>query len=71
LELNPVEVLETRNAVQENSLMVLIAALALFLALRHPAWSGWSYALIGPVLTVHGTIFGKKVRVLAEKLGTV
>jgi uncharacterized membrane protein len=70
LELNPVEVLETRNAVQENSLMVLIAALALFLALRHPAWSGWSYALIGPVLTVHGTIFGKKVRLLAEKLGT-
>src|SRR5579864_3848872 len=70
LELSAVEVLETRNAVQENSLMVLIAALALFLALRHPAWSGWSYALIGPVLTVHGTIFGKKVRLLAEKLGT-
>lgn len=71
LELNPVETLETRNALQENCLMVLIAALAFFAALHHPAWSGWTYALIGPVLTVHGTIFGKKVRMLAEKSGTV
>jgi uncharacterized membrane protein len=69
LELNPVETLETRNAIQENCLMVLIAALAFFAALHHPGWSGWTYALIGPVLTVHGRIFGKKVRTLAD-LGT-
>lgn len=70
LELSPAETQETRNAVQENGLMVLIAALAFFAALHHPAWSGWTYALIGPVLTVHGTIFGKKVRILSEKIGT-
>jgi|SRR5579872_205971 len=67
LELSPAETQETRNAVQENCLMVLIAVLAFFAALHHPGWSGWTYALIGPVLTVHGTIFGKKVRLLAEE----
>jgi uncharacterized membrane protein len=67
LELSPVEALETRNAVQENILLTLIAVLSFFLAFHHPAWSGWTYALIGPLMTVHGTIFGKRVRVLAEK----
>jgi len=67
LDLTPVETLETRNAVQENILLVMIAAISFFVAVRNPAWSGWTYALIGPVLTVHGTIFGKRVRLLAEK----
>jgi uncharacterized membrane protein len=67
LELNPVETLETRNALQENILLVMIAALSFFVALRSPAWSGWMYALIGPVMTVHGSIFGRRVRLLAEK----
>jgi uncharacterized membrane protein len=67
LELSPVEALETRNALQENVLLVLIAAISFFVAFSSPAWSGWVYALIGPVMTVHGTIFGRKVRVLAEK----
>ncbi len=67
LELSPVEALETRNAVQENSLLALIAAASFFIAFRYPAWSGLTYVLIGPVLTVHGMIFGKRVRMLAEK----
>jgi amino acid transporter len=67
LGLNPAEVLETRNAVQENILFVLIATLSFFVALRSPAWSGWIYALIGPVMTAHGAIFGREVRLLAEK----
>jgi hypothetical protein len=66
LGLSPAEVLETRNSLRENALMALIAAASFFVAFRSPAWAGWTYALIGPVLTVHGTIFGKRVRVLAE-----
>jgi uncharacterized membrane protein len=67
LELSPVETLETRNALQENILLVMIGAISFFIAFRSPAWSGWTYALIGPVMTVHGSIFGRRVRVLAEK----
>lgn len=68
LDLNPVEVLETRNAVQRNFLMGLTAITSFFVAYRNPAWSGWTYALIGPMMTVHGTIYGKRVRALAEKM---
>ena len=67
LELTPVEALETRNAAQENVLLAAIGIVAFAVAYRQPAWSGWTYALIGPILTVHGRIFGKKVRLLAEK----
>jgi hypothetical protein len=67
LELSPVEALETRNALQENILLVMIGTISFFIAFRSPAWSGWTYALIGPVMTVHGSIFGRRVRVLAEK----
>ena len=67
LGLSPVESLETRNALQENTLLVVIGAISFFVAFRSPGWSGWTYALIGPVMTVHGTIFGKRVRLMAEK----
>jgi uncharacterized membrane protein len=67
LELTPVETLETRNAVQENILLVVIGAISFFVAFRSSAWSGWTYVLIGPVMTVHGSIFGRRVRMLAEK----
>jgi len=67
LQLSEAEALQTRNEVQENLLLALIAAVAFVMAFRHPAWSGFTYALIGPVLTVHGMIYGKKVRLLAHK----
>jgi len=67
LNLSPVEELETRNAAQENAVLALIAVAAFFVAFRRPDWSGWTYALIGPALTLHGTLFGKRVRLLAEK----
>jgi len=67
LELTAVEALETRNAAQENVLLAAVGIVAFAVAYRQPAWSGWTYALIGPILTVHGRIFGKKVRLLAEK----
>ena len=65
LELSPAEALQTRNEAQENFLLALIAAVAFVVAFRYPAWSGFTYVLIGPVLTVHGMIFGKRVRTLA------
>jgi hypothetical protein len=67
LGLRPSEEQETRNAVQENALMVAIGLASFLLAYRRADWAGWVYALIGPVLTVHGTIFGKRVRQLAGK----
>jgi len=67
LGLNPVEELETRNSVQENLLMAAIGVLACLVAFRSPEWSGWTYVLIAPALTVHGSVYGKRVRMMAEK----
>jgi uncharacterized membrane protein len=68
LELNPVEVLETRSAMQENAVLALVGIASLLVAFKSPGWAGWVYLAIGPLLAIHGSIFGKRVRVLAEKL---
>jgi uncharacterized membrane protein len=68
LELNPVEVLETRSAMQENAVLALVGVTSLLVALKSPGWAGWVYLAIGPLLAIHGSIFGKRIRVLAEKL---
>lgn len=70
LELNPVEELETRFAVQENIVTAAIGAVSFVLAFRNPGLAGWWFFLLGPVLGIHGTIYGKRVRALAEKLRT-
>lgn len=67
LELNPVEVLETRFAMQENALLALVGVTSFLVAIKSPGWAGWLYLAIGPLLAAHGTIFGKRVRALAEK----
>lgn len=67
LGLNPAEEQETRNSMQENALMVAIGAASFAAAYYRSDFAGWIYILIGPLLTVHGTIFGKRVRELAEK----
>jgi len=61
------ETLETRNSIQSNAIMVAIGAASFVVAFRYPAFSGWIYAIIGPVMGVHGSIYGKKVRLLAEQ----
>jgi len=68
LGLNPVEVLETRMAVYQNIIMAVVGMVAFVLAFKNPAWSGWTYCLLAPVLTIHGSIAGKRVRLLAEKM---
>jgi uncharacterized membrane protein len=69
LGLNEVETLETRLAIQENLIMASVGALSFALALRYPELAGWSYFLLAPVLTIHGVVYGKRVRQMAEKLG--
>ena len=69
LGLNEVESLETRLALQENLVMASIGALSFVLAIKSPAWAGWSYFLLAPVMSIHGSVYGKRVRLLAEKLG--
>jgi uncharacterized membrane protein len=68
LGLNPVEVLETRVAMQENFLLALVGVTSFLVAFKSPGWAGWVYLAIGPLLGIHGSIFGKRVRVLAGKL---
>jgi len=66
LGLNPVEVLETRFAMQENLLLALVGVSSFLVAFKSPGWAGWVYLAIGPLLAIHGSIFGKRVRLLAE-----
>jgi uncharacterized membrane protein len=69
LELNALEVYETRGVVQENLLMLGIGLVALVLALLfHPALSGFAYVLIGPLQTVLGARHGKGRRLRSETL---
>src|SRR5579872_2018757 len=68
LSLNPVEILETRFAIQENILLTLIGLTSFGIAFKSPQWAGWFFLLIGPLLGIHGSIYGKRVRSLADKL---
>jgi len=67
LELNPVEVLQTQFAIRENVIMVVVGTVSFVLSYRNPGWAGWWYFVLGPALGIHGEIYGKRVRQLAEK----
>jgi uncharacterized membrane protein len=69
LELNPVEILQTRLAIQENGIMVAVGTVSFLLTFKNPALAGWWYFVLGPTLGFHGAIYGKRVRLLAEELG--
>jgi uncharacterized membrane protein len=69
LELNPVETLQTRTEIQRNVIMGVIGAVSFALAFKNPAWAGWWFFVLGPALGIHGAIYGKRIRLLAEKLG--
>jgi uncharacterized membrane protein len=68
LELNEVEVLLTRVSIQESAIFVVVALTSFAMAFRYPEWAGWVYFLLGPALAIHGMIYGKRTRKLAEKL---
>src|SRR3979411_1587553 len=68
LDLNPVEISVTRFSIQENVILALVGVTSFVVATRSPDWAGWTYASIGPLLAIHGSIFGRRIRLLAEKL---
>ena len=69
LQLNSVEVLQTRSTIQENIIMAVVGAVSFALSYKSPALAGWWYFVLGPALGFHGAIYGKRTRLLAEKLG--
>ncbi|MGA8274609.1 MAG: hypothetical protein WB919_23840 [Candidatus Sulfotelmatobacter sp.] len=66
--MNPVEILETRSEMQENGVLALVGIASFLVAFKSPGLAGWLYLALGPLLWVHGSIIGKRTRVLAEKL---
>ena len=72
LELNPLEVLDTRTELEENILHMGVGLLSIGLASFNTRWfvalAGYCYALIGPVMTVHGRRAGKKRKKLEASL---
>ncbi len=72
LELNPLEVLDTQTEFRENLLHVAIGLFSIGLASGgtrgYAALAGFCYFLIGPVLTIHGLLAGKKRKRLEASL---
>ena len=72
LELNPLEVLDTRTELEENLLHICVGLLSIGLASQgdrlYAALAGYCYAIIGPVMTVHGMRSGKKRKKLEANL---
>jgi uncharacterized membrane protein len=72
LELNRLEVLDTRTELEENLLHIAIGLLSIGLASLgtrgYVALSGFCYMLIGPVMTIHGMWMGKKRKKLEASL---
>jgi hypothetical protein len=72
LELNQLEVLDTRTELEENLLHIAIGLLSIGLAGRgtrgYAALSGFCYMLIGPVMTVHAMWMAKKRKKLEATL---
>ncbi|MGA8431471.1 MAG: TMEM175 family protein [Candidatus Sulfotelmatobacter sp.] len=68
LDLNPVEAMETLVAMREYAILTMFGVVSFAIAFRNPAWAGWFYCLLGPVLGIHGAMAGKRTRLLAEKL---
>jgi uncharacterized membrane protein len=74
LELNPLEVLDTRTELRENILHVIIGLFSIALASRGSAGfvalAGFIYILIGPVMTVNGLLMARKRKKLEISLTT-
>lgn len=69
LELNALEVYETRGVVQENLLMIAIGALALVCAILNAPWlSGIVYFMIGPAQTWLGFRHSRKRKLIAATM---
>lgn len=71
LELNTVEVFDTRNSIQESALNCGVAILSILIVLlggaRYAGLSGFAYMLTGVALSVNGTIMGRRRRRLEKE----
>jgi uncharacterized membrane protein len=67
LELSAIEALETQATMQSCAILSLIGFVSLLIAVRHPEWAGWLFLVIGPALTIHGMLYGRRIRALKEK----
>jgi hypothetical protein len=66
LELNAIETFETRVTMQESAILGVVGLVSFLIAVRSPDWAGWFYMLLGPGLWIHGAIFGRRLRRMAE-----
>jgi uncharacterized membrane protein len=75
LALNGIERLRTRHTLTDHFAMVVVGLASAALAVMAPArWigtAGWFYFVIGIYYTVTGMIYGKRERVLKEKLSAI
>jgi uncharacterized membrane protein len=66
LELSPVEIFDTRTAINEAMISGGVALFSIFLARAVPpqiaGLTGFAYFLIGPALAIHGTLRGRRRR---------
>jgi uncharacterized membrane protein len=71
LDLNELELFDTRNEIQESAINALIGSLSLTLASvggqRYAGMSGWSYMLLGPALGIHGFMMGARRQKLEKR----
>jgi uncharacterized membrane protein len=67
LGLDEIECYLTKISVQQNFIMAAVGAVSFLLAMKNPGWAGWWYFVLGPTLVIHGTITGKRARLLAER----
>ena len=71
LGLNELEIFDTRTDIRESALNVIIAAASISLAVfgrgRAAGLSGMTYMLTPIIMTVHGTLNGKRRRKLEER----
>jgi uncharacterized membrane protein len=72
LELNDLETFDTRAGIREHALHAAVGLLSIGVAwIGGPQASGvagFTYVLVGPLLTVHGAFTGKRRRILAARL---
>ncbi len=74
LDLNELEIFDTRGDIRESALMVSIAAVSISIALLgrglYAGLSGMTYMLTPVVMTLHGMINGRRRRKLEEHFGS-
>jgi hypothetical protein len=70
LELNEVEVFDTRTSLNEHLLNVCIGIVSIAVAViggeKFVGWSGLIYFLVGPVMAIHGSMRGRYRRAVFE-----